>query len=347
VTRTIPVASLRRVLVRCPNWLGDTVMAVPVVRALRAAVPAAEIWCRGPWVETVLDGEPAVDRRLPWRRGWRAAARAALELRSAEVDLAVILPNSLGTAIEAYAAGIRWRVGHAGDGRSGLLTHAVPPAATILHQVDAYLRLLGPLGIDTARAGPTLHVSAAQREEARRLRAHVGLAPGAPSVAIQLGAAFGPSKLWPAARLAELAAQLGARRVSAVFLGAPDAMPLLRAVERALGTTALHLVGQDHPALLPALLAEFSVIVAPDSGPAHVAAAVGVPVVTLFGPTDPRLTAPVGHRQAALWQKPPCAPCFLPRCPIDHRCMTALPVDLVVRAVLERLAPAAPPAASP
>jgi heptosyltransferase-2 len=343
VNPAIAVAGLRRVLVRCPNWLGDTVMAVPTLRALRGAVPEAEIWCHGPWVETVLDGEPAVDRRLPWRGGWRAA----LGLRAARIDVAVILPNSLGTALEACAAGARWRVGQGGDGRSLLLTHVVPPSSAIMHQVDAYLRLLGPLGIEARGRAPSLAVLPARREEARRLRDSLGLAPGAPSVAIQLGAAFGPSKLWPAAHLAELAARLTARRVPAVFLGSPDAVTLLRGVEAALGTAAIHLVGRDHPALLPALLAEFSVLVAPDSGPAHVGAAVGIPVVTLFGPTDPRRTAPVGDRQAALWQKPPCAPCFRPRCPIDHRCMTALPVDAVVQAVLQRLAHAPGSATAP
>ena len=340
----VPLADVRRVLVRCPNWFGDTVMAVPTLQAWRGAAPAAEIWCRGPWVAALLEEEPAVDRRLPWESGWRASFRATAELRAARVDLAVILPNSFATALGARAAGIRWRVGYAGDGRAGLLTHAVPPVRVPLHQVDVYLRLLGPLGIQPAGRAPTLRVTPHRREEARRLLARVGLAPGEPAVGIQLGAAFGPSKLWPPDRLAALATRFAERGVLSVFLGGPGAMPLLHAVEEALGKPPLHLVGQDHPVVLPALLAEFGALVAPDSGPAHVGAAVGIPVVALFGPTDPRLTAPVGERQAALWQKPPCAPCFLPHCPIDHRCMQALAVDDVVRAVLERLPhPPGPP----
>ena len=98
------------------------------------------------------------------------------------------------------------------------------------------------------------------------------------------------------------------------------------------------LVGRDSPALLPALLAELDVVVAPDSGPAHLAAAVGVPTVTLFGPTDPRLTAPRGPKTAAIWTRPVCAPCFRPRCPIDHRCLRGVSVEEVVEAVLGRLA---------
>jgi heptosyltransferase-2 len=337
VSRTVALGDIRRVLVRCPNWLGDTVMAVPTLRALKGAVPAAEIWCRGPWVGTLLESEPAVDQRLRWEHGWRAHARAVGELRAARVDLAVILPNSFGTALEARLAGIRWRVGYAGDGRAGLLTHALPPALAPLHQVEAYLRLLEPLGVRVADRIPSLHVSVPRREEARQLLARVGVAPGGATVGIQLGAAFGPSKLWPADRLAALATRLGACGVPTVFLGGPGAVPLLRAVEEALGTPPRHLVAQDHPAVLPALLAELGVLVAPDSGPAHVGAAVGVPVVTLFGPTDPRLTRPLGAQHAALWQRPACAPCFRPHCPIDHRCMRGLPLDQVVGAVLERL----------
>jgi heptosyltransferase-2 len=253
------------------------------------------------------------------------------------MDLVVLLPNSFGAALDAWLAGARWRVGYATDGRSALLTHAVPAAHAWQHQVDAYLALHAPLGIEPAETRPRLVVPAERRAEARELLGRVGLRPGEPAVAIQLGAAFGPSKLWASDRLAELARRLDVRGVPVVFLGAPSAAPLLRAVEAHLGARPATLVGEDHPAVLPALLAEFAVVVAPDSGPAHVAAAVGVPGVTLFGPTDPRLSAPRGPGQAALWHSPVCAPCFLPRCPLDHRCLGRLSVEEGVDRVWEHL----------
>ena len=129
----------------------------------------------------------------------------------------------------------------------------------------------------------------------------------------------------------------------AVFLGSPAADGILRAVTGAMPRVVPSLVGRDHPALLPALLAEFAVVVAADSGPAHVAAAVGASVVTLFGPTDPRLTAPRGEGCVALWRPPVCAPCFAPRCPIDHRCMDAIGVDDVARRVMAVLEAREPP----
>src|SRR5262249_17786087 len=161
---------------------------------------------------------------------------------------------------------------------------------------------------------------------------------GRRAVGTQLGAALGPSKLWPPEHVAALARPLEAEGPPVVFLGSPAAAPLLEAIGRAAGHSVRSLVGRDHPALLPALLAELRLLVAPDSGPAHVAAAVGVPVVALFGPTDPRLTAPAGAGHAALWRRPPCAPCFLADCPVDHRCLRGLGVEEVLAAVRARVA---------
>ncbi len=335
--RAIPLDRVRRALVRCPNWLGDTVMAVPTLRTLRGALPAAELWCLGPWVEPLLEAEPGIGRLLGYPRSWRARGALARELRRTRIDLALLLPNSFEAALHARLSGARWRVGYAGDGRSGLLTHSLPPPALRLHQVEAYLGLLRPLGLAPAVTAPTLRVTAARQDEARRLLGTVGLPSGVRAAAIQLGATFGPSKLWAADHLAALAARLEGEGIPVVFLGSRSAEPLLRSVEAALPTPPRSLVGRDHPRLLPALLAEFAVLVAPDSGPAHVAAAVGVPVVVLFGPTDPRLTAPMGAGHAALWRPPPCAPCFRPHCPIDHRCLNAITVDEVAAAVRIRL----------
>jgi heptosyltransferase II len=318
--------------------MGDTVMAVPTLRALREVLPHAELWCLGPWVPSILEAEPTIDRRLAAPHGWRARRALARQMRRAAIDLAILLPNSLGAAVDAWRQGGRWRVGYATDGRTWLLTHALPPSTMFVHQVDAYLGLLRPLGVKAPAGEPTLTVSPTRRAEAARLLAEIGLGPGERTVGIQLGAAFGPSKLWPADRLAALASWLERRGVPAVLLGDGSAAPLVGAVEAALGHPPRSLVGRDHPALLPALLAGFAVVVSPDSGPAHVAAAVGVPVITLFGPTDPRLTAPRGGRPTVLWRKPACAPCFQRRCPIDHRCMTALALEAVGAAIWDRLA---------
>ena len=334
---TIPRSAIRRVLVRLPNWLGDTVMALPALRLLRDAIPAAELWCLGPWAG-VLEGEPGIARRLapPGVVGARLAQ--ARRLRQVAFDLALILTSSFETALEGWLSGARWRVGYGyGDGQGGLLTHSLRPDPAPVHQVAAYLRLLGPLGVDGPPTSPTLLIDAARRVEARRLLQEVKMPPGDPKVGFQLGAALGPAKLWPAERLAALAATLEGRGIHAVLLGSPRSRDLSDAVVAAAGRPVRSLVGRDRPALLGALISELDALVAADTGPAHVAAAVGVPTVTLFGPTDPRLTAPLGSRQQALWRQPPCAPCFLRDCPIDHRCLQAIEVAEVEAAVMTAL----------
>jgi heptosyltransferase II len=320
--------------VRFPNWLGDTVMALPTLRSLRDAIPGAELWCLGPWVGSILEGEPGIARRFapPGVVGARLAQ--ARRLRQVPFDLALILTNSLETALAGWLSGARWRVGY-GDGRSVLLTHALRPDPAPVHQVTAYLRLLGPLGVDGPPPTiPSLVIDVARRVEARRLLGEVDLPAGDPKVGLQLGAALGPAKLWPVERFAALAAGLERRGIRTVLLGSPEARGLADAVAAAIGRPVRTLVGRDRPALLAALVSELDVLVTADSGPAHVAAAVGVPTVTLFGPTDPRLTAPLGARQQALWRQPPCGPCFLRECPIDHRCLRAIEVAEVEAAVM-------------
>lgn len=337
----LPAATFRRILVRCPNWIGDTVMAVPALRALRRGYPEAELVLLGPWPASLLEAEAVADRAVPFPRGWRERLRQLRALRRQGVDLALLLPNSFSSAVEAWLAGARVRVGYAADARSALLTHPLPRPRGAVHQVEAYLGLLAPLGIEIQERTPALAVRPERQAEADRLLAERGLVAGEPLVGIQLGSAFGPSKLWPTERLAELADRLLADGVPVLFLGSPRERSLYAAIRREMAKAPLSLVGEDHPALLPALCSRLTVLVAGDTGPTQVAAARGVPVVALFGPTDPGLTAPRGADHAVLWKAPPCAPCFARRCPIDHRCMRAITAEEVYRAVCERLGRAA------
>jgi heptosyltransferase-2 len=150
-----------------------------------------------------------------------------------------------------------------------------------------------------------------------------------------LGAAFGSSKLWPPGSYADLAARLRERGLEAVLIGSGADIPMAGAVSALAGEPIASTVGRDHPEMLPRLLARFECLVSSDTGVAHLAAALGVPTVTLFGPTDPRLTAPRGRSASIVEGRAPCAPCFLPRCPIDHVCMQAISVAFVADAVDE------------
>ncbi len=213
--------------------------------------------------------------------------------------MAVLLPSSIESALAAWRWRAARRVGYATDGRAALLTDALPLPAPRRHQVDEYAALLAPLGVTDVAAAPawTLRRDDAMDAEIARLLAEAGVAADARLVGLHLGAAFGSSKLWPAEAFGRLAQRLAAAGLTPVLLGTGDDADTAAAVIRAAGGPIASLVGRDRPALLPRLLARLRCLVSGDTGVAHLAAAVDVATVTLFGPTDRRLTAPRGRRQ--------------------------------------------------
>ncbi|HSE92259.1 MAG TPA: glycosyltransferase family 9 protein [Methylomirabilota bacterium] len=321
------------VIVRLPNWLGDTVMAVPALAALRRSLDGARLGVAGPWA-SLLAGQGLADVLVTYPRGWGGRLRAADAVRAIDATTAVLLPNSFEAAAAALYWGARRRVGFATGGRRPLLTDAPPLPAPRLHQVDEYLLLVERLGIAPGERTPRLRPpspDSPERVAARALLAEAGAA-GGPLVGLHLGAAFGPSKLWPVERMAELARVLSARGRTPILLGAAGDAVLAAAVTAR--ASAASLVGRDSPALLPAVLAEIDALVCGDTGVGHLAAALGTPVVTLFGPTDARLTAPRGP--AVVVSKPtPCAPCFYRTCPIDHPCLGAITAGDVAERLAE------------
>jgi heptosyltransferase II len=324
----------RRVIVRLPNWLGDTVMAVPALRAIRAGWPAASIMIAGPWA-AMLAGQGLADMLVTYPRAWRGRLATADTIRAFRGEIAIVLPNSLESAVMARYAGARRRVGFAAGGRSWLLTDRVASPERREHQVDEYLRLVEHLGVPVATRTPVLDAPSdddPRRAGARRLlHDAVGDARG-PRVGIHLGAEYGPAKLWPVPRIVEGCLMLRESGMTPVLLGAPRERA--GAAEVSAAASVASLVGKDEPALLPALLSELHGLVAGDTGVAHLAAALGTPVVTLFGPTDPRLTAPRGPA-TALVHSVPCAPCFYRRCPIDHPCLNGIDGQTVTAAVVQ------------
>ncbi len=311
-----------RLSVRLPNWLGDTVMAAPLLASLRAAFPAARVLAAGPWAP-VLAGQHLADVLLTYPRAWSGRVRGADHARDFRPEVAVLLPNSLESALAATYWGARRRVGFATGGRTWLLTDRVPLPSPRLHQIDEYLRLGAALGAPATTDAPRLEPPAPDSDERREARALVTEVVGADraAVGLHLGAAYGDAKVWPADRVIELVTELRKRDVTAVLLGPMDNDTISRDIVRATGVASL--VGRDRPATLPALLAAIGALVAGDTGVAHLATALGTPVVTLFGPTDPRLTAPRGPG-AVVQHAVPCAPCFYRSCPIDHPCLRGI-----------------------
>jgi ADP-heptose:LPS heptosyltransferase len=307
-------------------------MAVPALRALRAGWPDASVLLAGPWAN-VLAGQGLGDTLVSYPRAWRGRLSTADTVRAFRGELAILMPNSLEAAVTAWYWGARRRVGFAVGGRSLLLTDRVTRHEGRLHQIDEYLQLVEHLGLPAESAVPVLAPPAADDDRRRRARAllddAVDLRQG-PRVGLHLGADYGPAKLWPAARVIEGCRALRAAGLTPVLLGTPREAALAETIVAATGGASL--VGRDEPALLPALLAELDALVAGDTGVSHLAAALGTPVIALFGPTNPRLTAPRGPA-TVLTHPVPCAPCFYRACPIEHPCLDGISAARVVEAV--------------
>jgi heptosyltransferase-2 len=325
--------------IRLPNWLGDTVMAEPALRALRRANPQARVLLAGPWA-AVLAGQGLADTLVTYPRPWAGRLAAADVVRRFAPDTAVLLPNSLEAALAAWYWGARRRVGFDAGGRGIALTDALELPTPRRHQIDEYVMLAERCGARVEDVVPALTpppASAAERAEARALLAAAGVRPAGPTVGVHLGAAFGPAKTWPMERVVDFCRLLDAAGGHAVLLGTEHEAPAAASITAQV--PAATLAGRDRPALLPSLLAELDALVAGDTGVAHLAAALGTPVVALFGPTDPALSAPRG-RAVALTHPVPCAPCFYRVCPIEHPCLRGLDAARVRDAVLTLIASA-------
>ncbi len=312
-----------RLLVRAPNWIGDVVLSLPALRDLRRAFPAARLSVLArPWVADLYRAVPEVDAIVP-SQGHLADARG---LRG-RFDAAVLLPNSFGTALALRLAGIPERWGYASDGRSLLLTRSCRVPATVRgrSQVYYYRAMLEGLGLATV--GPPDATLVCPEEWAAEGAAVLG--DDGPWIGVNPGAAYGSAKRWLPERFAA-AADLVARRVGAkvAIVGGAAERPIGKQVADALEAPSRLLAGETTLAGLVGVLARLRLLLTNDSGPMHLAAALGTPLVAVFGPTDWTETAPVG-RATVVREPVDCAPCMLRECPIDHRCMSRVSADRV------------------
>jgi heptosyltransferase II len=341
-------------LVFAPNWLGDAVMALPAIADLKRHAPASRVTVAArPSVSALFQLAPYVDDivTLEWRG--RVLSRAGLRgdverLRQVGASRGVLFPNSFASAWLLKKAGVPERSGYASDGRSFLLSRAVRRPAASLHQGEYYQRLVGALGVPSGPLEPRLEVPAEDVAAARGLLESKGWTGSPPLVVLAPGAAYGTAKRWLPRHFATLIASLLRDHGAAcVLVGGPsdaDATALVRASVPALARERVFdLAGATSLRVLAGVLRVADACVSNDSGAMHVAAAVGAPLVALFGATNERETSPLSWRDRpsrvltnSVW----CRPCMLRECPIDHRCMTGLEPRMVVAAVEAALAAA-------
>ncbi len=321
-------------MVVAPNWLGDCVMALPVLRAMKRARPGESLTVLarcGP--AALFRAEGSADAVLE-RSGLLGDAR---RLRAGRFGEAWLLPNSLRSAIAPRLAGIPERIGYDTDHRRVFLTHALPPPSRTEHQLRDYDLLLRSRGIEPDFEAPRLPVTAKGLDRAASALGVAGLDRDDPLAILAPGAAFGWTKRWPPERFAALGDLLAARGFSPAVVVGPGEEALAAAVAAA-ARARLPVLGADlDPLELAALFSCARVVVSNDSGPMHLAAAVGVPVAAFFGPTDPGRTAPSGSPSKILDRYVFCSPCFLTECPYGHECMREITPEDALRAVEELL----------
>lgn len=331
---------MARLIVFAPNWLGDAVLALPAIAAVRRAAPEARLTvaARAP-IAPLFGMVPGIDDvHVLEQRGRQSFSKPDEGGNGARPHspTAILLPNSFQTALLAWRSGIPERWGYRTDWRGPLLTRAVAPPSAV-HQVDYYQRLVAALGFPSSPAEPHLALSNELRQTGVRVLKDAGWDARAPLVALAPGAAYGGAKRWPARSFAELARSLAEDGVQSVLVGSRADLPVAREIEDALGAgqaaaTVLNLMGTDLPTLA-AMLAACRAVVSNDSGAMHLAAAVGVRVVAVFGPTDERRTRPVGDAHVVITHQVWCRPCMMRECPIDHRCMRRIAPDRVTGAL--------------
>jgi heptosyltransferase-2 len=322
------------VAVRATNWLGDAVMSLPALRAVRSIFPHAHLAVIArPSVAGIYTRETVVDEVILYS-GSRSACAA--ELREKRFDAAILFQNAFDAALLTWKAGIPERIGYRRDGRGLLLTRAVPvPESGEIprHERFYYLELLRRAGL--MERYPECDAIRLDGIEAARAAGHARLSAlgiAGPAIGISPGAAYGGAKRYE--RFAEVGQALSPANV--LVFGAPSEQELCASVAAQI-PGAHNLAGRTSLAEFIELAAACQVFVTNDSGAMHVASALGVPTITVFGATDDTTTGPTGPLARIVREHTECSPCLLRECPIDHRCMARIEPERVAAAVREFL----------
>jgi heptosyltransferase-2 len=354
--------SCKNLLVRGVNWIGDAVMTLPALRALRKALPEAKISLLvKPWVSAIFERDPNVDEIIPYNDVHRSIfgkMKLSRMLNKKGFSCAILFQNAFDAAFITFLAGIKERAGYNRDGRGFLLTEAVkvPQKETNMHHIYYYLNLLEQLGIDAKYSDPYIYLSLDERLFARNLLKEMKR----PILGINPGAEYGAAKRWFPERFAEIASWfIKDTNGSVVIFGSKKEEDISQRIEYFINQqqsekqskeqsavnihqsfnsslitrhSLLNLAGKTSLRELISLISECDVFVTNDSGPLHISYAVGTPMVAIFGSTDPELTGPpsstIGNSNLVVTHKFSCSPCFERTCRNnDLRCMYAITSD--------------------
>jgi heptosyltransferase-2 len=331
----------KNIIVRMPNWIGDLVMATPILADLRAAYPDAKITalCRAP-VCDLLTEDPHIDEIFCFNKTREFSPKNVIEkLKMGSYDLGVLLTHSFSSSWWFWRGKVRERLGYDCNARRLLLTKAAPLPEGVekQHLVTTYKMLLHALDIPLSDTVPSLHLSKEEVSEARLLLKQHGVTEISSLVGINPGATYGSAKCWLPSRFREVTEKLLADPdLYVLYFGDQSTVGLVKEICYGLDSRVINLAGLTSLRELAALISLCTVVLTNDSGPMHIADALGTPILALFGSTSEVVTGPyrtgkVIHKHAS------CSPCYQRVCPIDFRCMKRIESDEVYEEILQVL----------
>jgi heptosyltransferase II len=342
-------SNVKKILVRGTNWLGDAVMTIPAMLRLRESFPNAQITLLAPpRAAEIFTGFPQVDEIVPYRRkeeGKKAFVETMQRLRRERFDLAILFQNAFEAALLSFLGNAKLRIGFDTQGRGFLLTHKLKTPLPNRHQTNDYLDLVieaericfqdrpqtreNPLNPSDPWSIPAMTAQPSQLSSATELLHQFGIQNGNNKlIVLNAGATNSRAKCWPENYFAELADRMvDEQNAKIILIGAgaerENAERVIAQMKHP--SKALNLAGKSTIPELIGILAKADLVITNDTGPAHVAAALSVPTLTIFGPTNEFETAPLGKNSALIRAAGiECERCMHRECPIDHRCMTRI-----------------------
>ena len=334
ITRQLEKSNINNILIRATNWVGDAVMTLPALEAVRENFQSASITVLArPWVAPVFENHPAVNDIIIYNRhdGFKKNISEFFHLsnliRKNRYDLAILFQNAFEAALLAYTGRVIYRLGFDSDGRGLLLTHGIKRSSEIfsVHQVEYYLSILKAVGLSAESRNPVIHLSEKDIAKAQNLLESEGISKNDFILGISPGAIFGNAKRWPFERFAKIADMASERwGAKVIILGSKKEKDIGDQMAGIMRNNAIDFCGNTSLGEAMGLIAKSSFFVTNDSGLMHVAAALGVPTLAIFGSTDHVATGPRGSKTKIIRHDIACSPCLKPECPTDFKCMLSI-----------------------
>ena len=327
-----------KIIVRAPNWIGDSVLALPAIQSLSQNLPEAQFWvATKEWVRDIFLSHDFIKGTIPLSEAndLKSLKESANKIKAFDFDAGVLLTNSFASAFLFYLAKIPERWGYSRDGRGFLLTRKISTKKlkNSFHQADYYKELISGLGFKVGLPSLFLHLTKEEKKKARERLLSLGVDLHRPLIILNPGASYGPAKRWPAERFSALGSLLQDQSKATVLItGSRNEKELAESISSLMTQKPIDLMGQTSLRMLAGLVSQANLFITNDSGPMHMANALKIPVVAVFGPTDPSVTGPYQEPAVVIKKDVPCWPCSYRECPFDHRCMRNISSEEVYKA---------------